>query len=426
MKTLNQFLEVKGISMDDFNKKNAEEKAGIFNELNADNSAAFKSLEESVENNGKEVTEALKELGKIRDNQIKELTDAYKAQGIEIKKLKEGEVSNIASKSIKESLHENIELLNQMAKGKSGSFSIKAPADMTLAGNVTGQVPQAERIVGLNTVASRQVRLLDIVRNGSISSNLIEWVYQANKDGSAGVTGEGLVKNQIDFDMVVGSQKVEKVTAYVKVTTEMLSDITWIETEIRNELTREVMKAVEAQIYSGTGVSPQLNGYRTVSTAFTGGSAAGTVDSANEVDVLSAAALQIEEANQPMPNYHLVHPSTLYAIKSLKVSTSDRRYVEYNNRISIDNDGTVRLDGIVILSSTLVTSGDYMTGHFEYANLLNKEGLNIQIGLDSDDFTKNFRTILAEWRGVSFIKNNDRPAFVSGDFTTDKAVLETP
>ena len=59
-------------------------------------------------------------------------------------------------------------------------------------------------------------------------------------------------------------------------------------------------------------------------------------------------------------------------------------------------------------------------------NLLNKEGLNIQIGLDSDDFTKNFRTILAEWRGVSFIKNNDRPAFVSGDFTTDKAVLETP
>jgi len=64
MKTLNQFLEAKGISLEDFNKKDAEEKAGIFNELNADNSAAFKSLEESVQNNGKEVTEALKELRK--------------------------------------------------------------------------------------------------------------------------------------------------------------------------------------------------------------------------------------------------------------------------------------------------------------------------------------------------------------------------
>jgi len=36
------------------------------------------------------------------------------------------------------------------------------------------------------------------------------------------------------------------------------------------------------------------------------------------------------------------------------------------------------------------------------------------------------RTIIAEWRGLVYVKNNDRTAFVAGDFTTDTAALETP
>jgi hypothetical protein len=35
-----------------------------------------------------------------------------------------------------------------------------------------------------------------------------------------------------------------------------------------------------------------------------------------------------------------------------------------------------------------------------------------------------FRTILAEWRGLSAVKNNDRTAFVKGVFATDKGELE--
>ena len=38
-------------------------------------------------------------------------------------------------------------------------------------------------------------------------------------------------------------------------------------------------------------------------------------------------------------------------------------------------------------------------------------------------FTKNLRTILAEWRGLSLVKNNDRTAFVKGTFATDIAAI---
>jgi hypothetical protein len=52
--------------------------------------------------------------------------------------------------------------------------------------------------------------------------------------------------------------------------------------------------------------------------------------------------------------------------------------------------------------------------------------MNIEVGRDSDDFTKNLVTVLAEWRGLCLVKTNRRPAFVTGVFATDKAALETP
>ena len=84
------------------------------------------------------------------------------------------------------------------------------------------------------------------------------------------------------------------------------------------------------------------------------------------------------------------------------------------------------MDGIPIVESTLVTQGEYLIGAFDKALLVTRQGMRIDIGLDSDDFTKNLRTILAEWRGCTIVKNNDRSAFVAGTFATDIAALETP
>ena len=135
-----------------------------------------------------------------------------------------------------------------------------------------GNVPVEQRIAGLNTIASRRIRLMDIVSRGAATSNIISWVYQANKDGAAGGTAEGAAKNQIDFDLVVASQAVVKRTAYIKVSTEMLDDIDFIESEIRNELMRELLKDVESTAYDGNGTAPNMNGVYTTATAFAAGS----------------------------------------------------------------------------------------------------------------------------------------------------------
>jgi len=87
--------------------------------------------------------------------------------------------------------------------------------------------------------------------------------------------------------------------------------------------------------------------------------------------------------------------------------------------------GQLSLDGIPIIPTTLVTQDEYLIGDFTKAFMLQKQGVSIEIGYNADNFVKNYKTIRAEWRGVVYVKNNDRTSFVTGTLSTDAAALET-
>jgi hypothetical protein len=184
---------------------------------------------------------------------------------------------------------------------------------------------------------------------------------------------------------------------------------------------RLLMLDVENTAYSGNGTAPNLNGIRTVATAFAAGTFAATVDNANSADVLVVAMNQIAIANQEAPNAIMMHPSDIAALKLMKVSATDKRYVDRLLYIGMD----LTLDGVPMIGSTLVTAGTYLVGNFDLSVLYQKQGVMINIGLDGNDWTKNMRTIIAEWRGALVTKNNNRTAFVKGTFSTDIAALET-
>lgn len=423
----NKFLETKGITKEQFAEKELDEMTVLFIEYNEQQ---FKALEELREGSAtkEDIQAAIADLNKGYIEQQAQMNSVLKDLGLEIKALKEGERGSQEPLSdIRKGLEANKDKLAgwKASNEKTSewvSFTAKAAGTMLESTNISGgNVPVEQRIPGLNTIASRRIRLLDVFTRGRATSNIISWVYQANKDGAAAGTLEGAAKNQIDFDLVVASQAVVKQTAYIKVSTEMLDDIDFIESEIRNELMRELLKRVELTAYSGNGTAPNLNGIRTVATAFAAGTFAATVDNANEADVLVVANNQIKIADQGEANYIFMHPSDVTKLKLYKVSATDRRYVD---RLLFIN-GTMSLDGIPIIETTLVTAGQYLIGNFDLATLYEKEGLNIQMGLDADDFTKNLRTIIAEWRGALVVKNNDRTAFVKGVFATDMAALET-
>lgn len=428
MKNFKTFLTEKGITDDQFALKGAEDMASLYNEYNeAQKAELVKAIETKAT---KEDIESLKTaLLATQTEQLKSLNDALVAQGLAIKKLTTEEKSDIVKDSdLRKSLVANAEKLKGL-KGedkesvKNSEFTMKVAGTMLESVNVLGgNVPVEQRIAGFSTLASRKVRLLDLFSKGIASSNIISWVSQANKDGAAGGTLEGATKNLIDFDLVVASQVVVKRTAFIKVSTEMIDDIDFIESEIRNELMRELLKDVELTAFSGNGTAPNLNGINTVATAFVAGSFALAIDNANQMDVLTVAINQIALAEQPEPTYILMNPTDVTKLKVAKVSATDKRYIDRLLMVA----GELSLDGVPIIKTTLIAVGTYLVGSFDLATLYTKGVMNIQVGLDGNDFTKNLRTILVEWRGALVTKTNDRTAFVKGTFATDMASLETP
>ena len=429
MKNFKEFLIEEGISEEAFKAMDFEAQFGVHDKFNDTFRSKISELEAGSATK-EEIIGVRKELFDAIEKQVESTKEILKAQGLAIKKVDRREDSSLPFiDQVKASLVSNKEKLEDLAsrdksKSKDGEFSfvVKAVGDITSANISGGNVPLEQRIAGVDGFVKRAPRLLDLVTRASATSNLISWVSKASAEGAAGQTAEGTAKNQIDFNLVVSSEAVKKTTAYVKVSTEMLDDVDFIASEINNELMVEVMLAVEGQVYSGDGTGQNLNGVRTQASVFAPSAEfTGTVDNANNIDVLVAAVDQIEAVNQPQPSAVLMHPTDVNILKATKVSATDKRYVD--RLVSVA--GSLELDGIPIIKTTLVTKGEYLIGFFPFDTVYQQDGISSDIGLDGNDFTNNMRTILAEWRGLNLIKTNKLPAFVRGVFATDKAVLET-
>ena len=402
--------------------EDAEKLAGFYNEYNEVKRTELKTLVE-VKADKQDIESLRSSIMDAQTKQLESLNNVLKEQGLAIARIaqKGDEPSNVDC--ITKALEANKANLSKLkANDRTAGFAFKVAGAMSLAGNTTGQIPQAFRLPSVNETPQREVRFLQLLQGGSISSNLVEWVYMANEDGTAGATEEGALKKQIDFDLVVASQRVEKYTAFIKVTDEMLDDVSYIQTLINSQLSRKLLQSVELGAYSGNGTTPNLNGVHTVATAWAAGSFADAVDSANLVDVLRVGMNQIELALQPAPNYILLHPTDLLKLLMIKVTATDKRYIDALQEIASNRS----LDGVPIYTSTLVTADTFLIGNTSLQYMLTKGGVNIEVGLDSDDFTKNFKTVRAEWRGVVYVMNNDRTAFVKGTISTAAAALETP
>ena len=426
MKTIDVYLSEKGISKDVFEGYSAEEKAAKFNELNAENVKSFNELKDAEGENSKAIAEMSKALIAIKDEQLKNLNEALKEQGVVLTKLQKGETANVSQESLKGILEGKRAELATLKGSSSGmnnvKIELKAADDMSFGSNVTGQVPQAYRIPGFNDLPQRETRLLDLPVKATVDTNLIDWVYEANEDGTAGPTAEGQLKNQIDFDLLVASEKVQKITAFITITDELLDDPAQMESKIRTKLTEKLLQAVEEGYYSGNGTT-NLNGIRTIASAFDPGTfatgAANEVENANIVDVIVVAKNQIQLANQSMPTAIIMSPTDVAVMKTVKVSTTDRRYVE---RVLVSGN-SLSIDGTPVVVSNLVAPGEYVVGDFNLSTLWTRQALTIEIGYNADNFVKNFKTIRAEWRGAAVVETNDRGAFVAGDFATDTEAI---
>lgn len=355
---------------------------------------------------------------------VKALTDGFDELQLKMKanggKKEEKSFAEKVQDTLKEKEQDLAALKTQ--KGAAGvSFDVKAAATVTTANYSGGTVGLTTWDPSFALVPRRTPFLRQLVTVRPLSTQYVAWAEQANRDGGAGNTAEGAAKTQADFDIVEANKKVEKITAYTKVSKEALSDIAFLNSEINNDLVSLINLKLDTDLFGGSGTSPVIKGINTYATTFSVAATglANAIDNANEFDVLRAAMWQVENAYFT-PNYILLNPIDVAKIDMLKSTTNEYLAAPFGSQYMFK-----MFYGVPVIANNAVTAGNFLVGDFTKSNLGMREDVNIQIGYENDDFTKNLITILAEVRAVHYIKSNHTAAFVKGVFSTAKTALET-
>ena len=317
--------------------------------------------------------------------------------------------------SIASTYEKNLDKIQELSsKGGVISLEVKSAGTMTIDGNYSGGViALTELEQGVTRIVRRAPFLRQIVNAGVTLSKYITYIEQANPDGVAGMTAEGALKSQVDFDLVERQAVTQKITAFIKVSKEMISDLPFMQREINTELMELVALKLDAQILSGDGTGNNLVGILENAIPWAVGSFAGQVAIPNQLDVLRVAIAQIETALF-QPNYIVMHPTDV-----AKFDVTKTVYGEYTQpMIYTDLNGVKRYNGIEIIVNTGIDVDTFLVGDFTKSNLRVREEMNIQVGFVNDDFTKNLFTVLCEARATHYVKTNHYGAFVAGDFST--------
>ena len=361
----------------------------------------FKKLDEK----NSEMEKAIAKMEGRIEAMSEKAVDAPKAQG---------------AKTIKEALvktyTDNVKAISESIE-KGHRITLDVKTDTTIDGDYTGNVALSVLEPGVNRIARPIRRLREISNVGSTTSKFVTYIQQTQNvtpgEGSLWVNEAGAKFNgEVKYEEV--SEEVKKVAAYIKVSKEMLADLAFVRSEINTELMEAIEQNIDYSLVNGAGGN-DLNGLLAVAPNFAPGTFAGTIPGANIMDLIRICKAQIEAANF-VPTHVVLNPEDVAKIELTKTSTGEYTYPAFW-------DANMRVAGLVVVSSNNITAGTMIVGDFTKFNIKFREDMNMSVGYENDDFTRNMVTILCEARLVSYIKGNDTGAFVESDIATDIALI---
>lgn len=378
--------------------------------------AIAKANSESIEAT---ITEKMKDLEAkgVSKETVKALEDALKTQGSAITELKEKGLPSAKNRwedQVKAFLNGD-SFKTAIKENRGASIEVKADPTTITATNFAGAQPFAlshEVEQGINVAPKEPNVIFALLNKGNTNSRDIYWVNRSEVNGNAAFIGEGALKPPVDWAYTRETSNAKKVAASTKVSTEMLHDFAYMESEIRDVLRDIILTQADNGLLNGTGTGDQLKGILTDASAYVGTDLDGTIASANVIDAVRAVVLQMRELNQ-QPNAVLLNPADKAAVDLLKNSTG--------NYISAEAMAVVR--GLTFIETTEIAAGKVVVIDTSKFKVRTFEGIRIEFGWENDDFRKNLVTIICEMRLHSYHNSIDNSAIVYDDIATITAAL---
>jgi HK97 family phage major capsid protein len=265
--------------------------------------------------------------------------------------------------------------------------------------NATGQnqplVP-ADRLDGIVAAPTRRLRMRDVLAGGRTTSNMIEFAKENVFTNNAGPTVSGspqqfenVTKPESAITFTLATATVVTLAHWIPVSKQVLADSPMLQSYVNTRLMYGLKLKEDTQILLGTGANGELPGLYTNRTAY---SKTSPLSYTTKLDVLRDAIRQGENSEYQMTGI-VLHSTDFAAIELAKDTTG--RYIFANPQ----SRAQPMLWGLPVVVTNSITAGTFLVGAFDMAaQLWDREDASIEIGLNSDNFVKNMRTILCEER----------------------------
>jgi HK97 family phage major capsid protein len=388
-------------------------------ELAAEVKSQFdKALDETKTIAEKALTEA-KETGKVA-NSTKEKADEalLKLNGIneqlatiEQKLARGGDSNSDEEKSLGEKFigSDSFKSLAGSA-GQRGKANMEVKATITLAttnaAGSAGAGVRATRLPGVLELPQRRLTVRDLITQGQMDGNSLEYVRETGFVNNAATVAEGAAKpgSDLKFDLITTGAKV--IAHWMKASRQVLDDFAQLRSIIDNRLLYGLAYKEEQQLLNGDGTGQNLLGIIPQATAF---AAPITLTSPTSIDLMRLAMLQAALAEFPATG-HVMNPIDWAWVETLK--DGEGRYIIGNPQ------GTIAptLWGLPVVTTQSIAVDKFLTGAFRLgAQVFDRWAARVELATENeDDFIKNLVTVLAEERLALAVYRPE--AFIYGDF----------
>ena len=284
-------------------------------------------------------------------------------------------------------------------KGKTGSVGPEARLDIdlkallrpqnTLFETGAGWEPETTRSGLVVPDAQRPVQVTDLIPSFPWDQSAYVYMEETTFTNAAAETAEGGEYGEAALQLTERTSPVRKVTVWLPVTDEQLSDVPGARGYIDSRLRFMLQQRLDGQILTGNGTAPNLEGINEVTGIQTQAKGSDPIP-----DAVYKALTKVRVTGRAQPGAVVFHPNNWQSVRLLR--TNEGVYIWG----SPSEAGPERIWGIQVVQSDAQTENTAVVGDFANFSLLPvRRGIDVQItNSHSTDFVNGKQAIRADMR----------------------------
>lgn len=292
--------------------------------------------------------------------------------------------------------------------GKSSKVDVKSFNKVLGSGAASaGALVEPQRNAGILMPGLRRLTIRDLLAQGRISSNSLEYVRENVFTNSAAPVAEGALKPESNLTFTKETMSVKTIAHWIQASRQIMDDAPALESYVNNRLMYGLALVEEGQLLNGDGTGDNLLGLKQVASDY---DATLNADGDTMADQIAHAIFQTSESEFEASGI-ILNPRDWHAIALLK--DADGRYIfggpaAFAARV---------MWGLPVVATKAQPQGQFTVGGFDLASQIwDRMDATVEVSReDRDNFVKNMVTILCEERlGVAHYRPT---AIIDGTFT---------